>query len=224
MYVELSHVLNHNIPNYPDSPLDELEPLLRHTKGDNCNTSMIHHYTHNGTHIDAPFHFDPEGRRVESIQIEDLIYEHPVFIDLPKGNNEEISRDDLKAPDLREADVLLIRTGFDEKRTTDPAGYRFLFPGIDVNAAEYMREELPLLKALVIDFLSVDNYLNGNRNNFPVHHILLCARSSRKGPLLLIEDANLKPLVKGKLIRIFALPFRFEGADGAPVNLLAEVQ
>ncbi len=224
MYLELSYVLNRKIPNYPDSPVDELEPLLRHTKGDNCNTSMIHHYTHNGTHMDTPFHFDPQGKRIESIGIEDLIYGQPVFLNIEKDNNEEISRDDLSIDDISRADVLLLRTGFDEKRTTDPSGYRFLFPGISVEAAEYLREELPLLKAIVIDFLSVDNYLNGNRKGFPVHHILLCERNSQKRPLLLIEDANLRPLVRKKLKKVFAMPVRFEGADGAPVNLFAEVE
>ena len=76
-YVELSHVLSAKNPNYPGSPVDALEPHLRQIKGDDCNTSMIHHFAHNGTHLDAPFHFDSSGKTVESIPLSDLIFETP---------------------------------------------------------------------------------------------------------------------------------------------------
>jgi kynurenine formamidase len=67
MYLELSYAVNKDLPNYPDNPVDKLEPLLRTDKGDQCNVSMIHHFSHNGTHLDVPFHFDPEGKRIDDI-------------------------------------------------------------------------------------------------------------------------------------------------------------
>lgn len=55
MYVELSYTLQNSIPNYPDSLPERLESILSQERGDVSNTSVLHHYTHNGTHVDATY-------------------------------------------------------------------------------------------------------------------------------------------------------------------------
>lgn len=224
MYLELSYVLDKDLPNYLESQKESLEPLLRQKNGNVSNTSMIHHFTHNGTHLDTPFHFDSEGKKIQELPIEDFIYENPVLLNIPKKYSDDITLDDLMNFNIDDADALLIRTGFDEIRTEDPIGYRVMFPGLTVEAAKYIREELVNVKAIFIDFLSVDKYLEGNRNNFPVHHQLLCKSTSNKKPVLIIEDVNLKPLLGKEIEKVFALPMRFKGADGAPVNIVASVK
>jgi arylformamidase len=224
MYLELSYILTKEAPIYPNNPVESLDPLLRQANGDGCNVSMIHHFSHNGTHLDTPFHHDSEGRKIEELPIEDFIYEKPVLINIPKDYCEEISVADLQAFDLSKADAILIRTGFDELRKTDPVGYSVMFPGLSLEAAKYVREELPNLKTLIIDFMSIEKYMDGNRNGFPVHHQLLCKSNSAQRPVLIVEDANLKPLVGKTLKKIFALPVRFAGSDGAPVGVIAEVE
>ncbi len=224
MHLELSYVLKSSIPNYPDSPGELLEPLLRQEKGDVSNTSMLHHFTHNGSHIDTPFHFDPSGKKIQELPIEKFIYERPLFMNIPKDYCGDITLDDLKSYQIEDADALFIRTGFDEVRDKDPIGYRFMFPGLTLEAARYIREEVINVKAIAIDFLSVDKFLDGNRNNFPVHHQLLNMSTSTKRPVLIIEDLNLKPLLDKDINKIFALPLRFEDADGAPVNVVADIK
>jgi arylformamidase len=223
MYLELSYVIKKSDPIYPNNPPESLEPVLRQDNGDICNVSMIHHFTHNGTHLDTPFHHDPKGEKIETIPLEKFIYEHPVLLNIPKNYCEEITDGDLRKYDLQQADALLIRTGFDELRIQDPAGYSERFPGVSLDAAKYMREELLALKTVIIDFMSIEKYLEGNRQGYPVHHQLLCMSTSNQRPILIIEDANLKPLVGKDLKRVFALPMRFEGTDGVPVNVVAEV-
>jgi kynurenine formamidase len=224
MYVELSYTLHSSIPNYPDSLPEKLESILSQERGDVSNTSVIHHYTHNGTHVDAPFHFDSKGQRIHEIPLEKFVYEHPLLISLPRGPQQKISIADVKnTTGIDSADLLMFRTGFAALRKKDPVAYRFLFPGFDRTLATFIREELPMVKAVMIDFLSVDTLIDGYRENFSIHRILLSSETSKKRPVLIIEDVNLEPLV-GKVIRkVFAVPIRIKNADGAPVSVIAEL-
>lgn len=222
MFLELSRVVDPGA-SYPDSPPDVFQPVERTAGGDGANTTLVHHFLHNGTHVDAPFHFDPAGARIEQLPIEAFIFGSPVLVEVPKQPGEVVTREDLAGCDLADADALLVRTGFDALRDVDRATYRVLYPGFTVEAARFLRE-LPRLRAVAIDFLSVDGYVSGHRNGFAAHHALLDADSSTRPPLLLIEDVNLAPLVHRRLRRLFALPIRFRGAEAAPVSVLAEVE
>lgn len=223
MYIELSYVMGSHMPVYPDNPQEQLEPVSQQSKGDGGNTSLIRHFSHNGTHLDTPYHFDSGGKRIHELPVEDFIYEHPALVEIPKGYNEEITKGDLAHHDLSGVDALLIRTGFDEVREKEPAAYRIAYPGFTGEAARYLRNEVPSLKVVMIDFMSADSFLGGNRDNFPAHHEFLCASTSTLRPLLLVEDVNLKPVTGKRLRRVFALPIRFEGCDAAPVSVVAEI-
>src|SRR5262245_65443310 len=48
----------------------ELIERKRMSRGDSNNSSSIHTSAHAGTHVDAPFHFVPEGRTMESLPLE----------------------------------------------------------------------------------------------------------------------------------------------------------
>ena len=222
MYLELSYSIASGA-SYPDSPPDKIVPIERTASGDGANTTLVHHFLHNGTHVDAPFHFDPRGAVIDALPIEAFIFESPLFLQVPKAPGEAVTREDLTHHDIAGADAILLRTGFDALRDRDRAAYRVLYPGFTVEAARFLRE-LPRLRAIAIDFLSVDGYVSGHRCGFAAHHALLDAGASGRPPLLLIEDVNLAPLASRKLRRLFALPIRFQGTEAAPVCVLAEVE
>ncbi|MER3402040.1 MAG: hypothetical protein C4336_09535 [Armatimonadota bacterium] len=50
-----------------------MEPILRIEQGAVCNLSRIVLGTHTSTHIDAPWHFNPEGKRLHQISLARLI-------------------------------------------------------------------------------------------------------------------------------------------------------
>jgi len=52
---------------WPGDPAFALTPLRRVTAGDSCNTSLVSLGTHTGTHIDAPWHFEENGPRLDEI-------------------------------------------------------------------------------------------------------------------------------------------------------------
>jgi arylformamidase len=223
MFVELSHLLRAGMPNFPDAPSERFEPLERQEEGDEGNTSSVRHFMHNGTHADAPFHFDSSGQKIDALPIESFIYSRPILVEIPKACGEIITKADLEKHDVGDADAILVHSGFDSVRSMDPASYRVLYPGFTREAASWLRARCPRLKAVVLDFLSADNYFIGNREGHPAHRELLCGASLCARPPLIIEDADMRPVIGKRLLRLFALPIRFEGAEAAPVCLVAEV-
>lgn len=55
---------------YPGDPVPERIVLRSTEAGEVYNLTSIAMCTHNGTHIDAPFHFIPEGKTVEQLPLE----------------------------------------------------------------------------------------------------------------------------------------------------------
>lgn len=60
-------------PVYPGDPAPELSPLCRIAYGDACNTTAIAACLHNGTHLDAPLHFVPDGDSVADLPLDACI-------------------------------------------------------------------------------------------------------------------------------------------------------
>lgn len=66
-------------PCYPGDPAPRLEPISRLSDGDSCNLSAISACLHNGTHIDAPLHFLPEGEDAAQMALDNCIGECSVL-------------------------------------------------------------------------------------------------------------------------------------------------
>jgi arylformamidase len=58
---------------YPDDPTPKMEIIKSMEKGEIYNLSLFSMCAHNGTHIDAPFHFIKNGKTVEQICIESFV-------------------------------------------------------------------------------------------------------------------------------------------------------
>ena len=55
---------------YPGDPAPEKQLLSSTAAGDLYNLTAFSMCAHNGTHVDAPFHFLPEGKTVEQLPLE----------------------------------------------------------------------------------------------------------------------------------------------------------
>ncbi len=58
---------------YPDDPTPEKMVLKSMEKGDVYNLTSLSMCAHNGTHIDAPFHFVKDGKTVDEICLETFV-------------------------------------------------------------------------------------------------------------------------------------------------------
>ena len=58
---------------YPGDPIPEKKIISSMEKGEVCNLTAFDMCAHNGTHIDAPFHFIKNGKTVDEIHIETFV-------------------------------------------------------------------------------------------------------------------------------------------------------
>ena len=224
MLIELSYQISKDMPVYPGSPSEDITFVESMDSGSCCNTSIIHHYIHAGTHIDAPYHFDNDGCTIDELPIESFLYEFPVFIDCPLSKSGLITRAHIESiSNARKADILILNTGYSANRK-DAAVYCDDFPALSEEAALYVRNELLNVKALAIDTLSIESAIGGPANNFPVHRSLLDGKRSKERTLIIFEDVNTAALYRKKVHRIYGFPLRLKGFEGSPVTIVAEVE
>ena len=58
---------------YPDDPTPKKRVISSMEKGDLYNLTAFSMCAHNGTHIDAPFHFIKDGKTVDSVSLDTFI-------------------------------------------------------------------------------------------------------------------------------------------------------
>lgn len=185
------------------------------------NTSFIDAFVHTGTHIDTAFHVSRDGEKLGAFSIDEFVFEHPVLLEIPKGDEEKIGASDLRphAGALVEADLLLVYTGFSRYRASEPERYMMKQPGFSVEAAEYL-VDLPRMRCVGGDFMGIENIPEGRASDppFPAHRAFLL--SGKK--FLILEDPNLEPLVGKTVRRAFVIPLLFPEAEAMMVTAFAE--
>lgn len=221
-YHFLSHPLNVADSGFPGEPTLRIEKSTRIADGDAYNSSILHLFNHFGTHYDAPAHFNPNGPTISELPIEHFIYEHPLLIDLPKGEASLIEPADLAPYMARaaQADCLILRTGLEALRKHDPQTYAARGCAFSINAAQYLLDHAPHLKAVGFDFISLASPSNAE-HGVKAHQILLGMYS--KHYICIIEDMALAHIDAYRLQRVIAMPLRVQGVDSAQVSILAEL-
>jgi kynurenine formamidase len=189
------------------------------------NTSIAEFFAHTGTHIDTPFHVDPNGFKLHEYNINDFIFEHPLLLEIPKGEGEKITINDLKPykSELSKADVLLIYTGYSKIRKQDPEGFVARQPSFTVEAANYLVDNFDI-RAYGIDTIGIENIPEGKAASpiqFPVHKTFLL-KKRHKG--FVIEDLNLVPILHKKIRRLYVIPLRLYEIEAMPVTAFAELE
>lgn len=224
MYIELSYKFDKNMPIYPGSPEEEIVPVTRMKQGNPSNTTSIKHFIHNGTHVDAPFHFYDKGNTIDQIPIEKFVYKKPLIIYKELKKSKLIEVEDLikYGRELYSADILFFYTGYCKIRNK-PDLYVDDFPAISEKTARFIRTELLNIKAVAIDVLSIESAISGPKTNFKVHKTLLDGDLYNTRPLLIYEDVNIGEILDKNIKKVYAFPLRLTGLDGSPVNIVAEI-
>lgn len=110
----LSWELTPETPTYMDNPPVELEQVASIAGGDIANWFSLQTINHNGTHVDAPWHFDPQRMRLDHLEPSPFFFTRPRVIDVPRDAGALITADDLRSSHdaIDGADLVLVRTGF----------------------------------------------------------------------------------------------------------------
>jgi arylformamidase len=173
-------------------------------KGDVCNVSVIHCSFHTGTHMDAPWHFLPEGKTLDDIPFDAVI--GPCRV-VEIKDKECVKPAELKKLKLKKGERILLKTLNStvswKKETFDKD-----FVYISKEGAQYLVDAG--IQTIGIDYLSVGGFY---KDGIETHHVLLGAE------VWIIEGIDLSKVKPGNY-DLICLPVKFAKADGAPARCL----
>ncbi len=174
---------------YPGDPTPQKKVLSSMEKGELYNLTEFSMCAHNGTHIDAPFHFIKDGKTVDEISLEAFI--GMAYVAEHHGG---VSDDDA---------LKIIEKA---KKQNSEAAKRILIKG----EAEVSLEAAKVFAASGILLLGNESQTVGPENApMAVHQILLSAG------VVLLEGIRLAEVSEGVYF-LNAAPMNLSGADGSP--------
>ena len=91
--LDLTLSISPKIPTFPGSPKPQF--LLWSTiKDDLYNLELLFFSSHTGTHLDAPYHFTPKGKKIHQIPLNRFMGT-TLLIKIRKGKNQAITKNDI---------------------------------------------------------------------------------------------------------------------------------
>lgn len=174
---------------FPGDPKPEKATVLSIEKGDVCNLTSFSMCAHNGTHVDAPYHFLQDGKGIGEVELDKFI--GPAYVEECNG--------DVSAQDAKE---ILERA----VKNYSGAEKRILIKG---------KTTITLEAATV--FANAGVYLLGNESQtvgpedapMAVHLVLL------KAEVVLLEGIRLEEVPEGAYL-LNCAPLNLSHVDGAP--------
>ncbi len=200
-YIDLTHCFNNSMPVYPGDSIATLKSIDA-LKVYGISNHIIHSNLHVGTHIDAPGHMIPEGKKICDFPISTFIGKGKL---VDACGRKIIDVDLLADVSLQKNDILLIYTGRDA--LFHESIYYTDHPEFTVQFAQSL---IDIGIAMVgMDMPSPDF------SPFFIHKMLM------NKDILIIENlTNLHSLLNCKHFNIIALPMNIE-ADGSFARVIA---
>ncbi len=181
-------------------------------KKDGYNLELLFLSSHSGTHMDAPYHFIKNGKKIHEIPVSRLT-NNAILIKLRKKANQAISKNDIIKFEKKHGIILknatiIFATGW--QKNLQSKYYFERNPGLSVSAAKYLASKK--INLVGIDSPSIDL---GNDTKFSVHQIL------SKNNILIVENlANLEKIPKNHF-KLVVLPLKLKDTTGSPVRAIA---
>jgi arylformamidase len=167
--------------------------------------------THTGTHMDAPFHFSPNGQTIDQVEIDRYVCKDTLLLKIQKDSNQMITSHDIISNskyEIKEKDTVVFSTGW-EKRIKEKDNYINNNPGLSKDAAEYLVEKK--VNAVAIDCPSIDI---GTGSGLIVHKTLL------SNQILVIENLCNLYRFNNQKFTLLITPLKFVGASGSPIRAI----
>ncbi len=207
-----------SFPGYPDVKIQEhgsvAGPMGASIGEYRWNAVSIAITDHHGTHIDAPYHLNPIGKKIHEMPAEQFVTE-AVILDLTQRANLEIGAADLEealkksGESIHKGDAVLLHTGWDKK--WDTAEYMARHPWLNEGAARWLLEKE--IGIVGIDASDTDLGVPGRR----YCHVILLAGAG----IPIIENLRNLDGVSKSRVTFFALPLKIRGATGSPIRAIA---
>jgi arylformamidase len=175
-------------------------------RGDNANVTRLSMGVHTGTHIDAPFHFEPNKATIDQLSLDVLIGPCRVF-EIPEISK-AIGPSDLEKLDFDNHIRVLFKTRNSKLWKNGERVFKKDFVHMQLEGAKFLIDQS--IKLVGIDYLSIENY--GSLDH-ATHHLLL------RNNVVILEGLDLSRVSPGDY-ELIALPLKLKGADGSPARVV----
>jgi arylformamidase len=193
---------------YPRFALDRAMTPATDPAGVGRTFSTLHLFPHNGSHVEAGYHFDPEREKIGDVPLETFVGRACIADLSHKGDLEPIDAEDLDAAlrDVwRPGDRLLVRTDHPH-RHLGAEDYWDVAPYLTPSAADWA-----VTNGARLVGMDCVTEKPGERH-FPVHRRLLFAG------IPLLENLQHLHLVSERVTWLSALPISVQDVEAAPVR------
>lgn len=201
-YYDISLNLSAETVCWITSPPFELIERRRMSRGDHNNSSALKMSAHSGTHVDAPFHFVPDGATIESLPLE--LFIGPALVQAVDAER-HITKEHVEAIDWKGESRVLFKTR--NSRLLHQSAYDPDFVAFSVEAAQALVARG--VKLVGLDYLSVAHA----DEQVPVHRAFL------DHGVVLLEGIDLSEIEPGRY-ELICFPIRLRGSDGAPCRAM----
>lgn len=179
---------------------------------DGWNAKTLHLYSHSGTHMDAPFHFEVNEQTIDEISVNRFMGKAWV-VDLSVIKPKHlitITDIGIIAERFTAGDSLLFKTGWSSY--FGKPKYRDELPRISKELANWCGEKK-------VNMLGVEPPSVADVNNITevteIHQILM------KNDIIIIEGLVNLEQIQSDSVTLIALPLKIKKGDGAPARVIA---
>jgi arylformamidase len=220
----IDEVVDLTMPFYEGMPCDDLGPKIWERLGYSYSRQLYQHTQsragrvflttdHTGTHLDGPLRFDPKGKPIEQIPLEDFIRPACVLDLRSLGRTGMIGGKALEVAgggSLKAGDAAVLWTGQD-LYVKDP-DYFWHRPQVTEDGAEYLVGKN--VSIVAADFAGIGR---PSDDRYVVKRIL------HRGGCMTVEQLRNLNAVAGKSWHLFCGPLRIRGAAGSIIRACALV-
>ncbi|MFP7299155.1 arylformamidase [Neobacillus niacini] len=197
--IDISRRLENGMPVWPGDTAFQYEVSWSKAESGSVNVGSVTMSTHTGTHVDAPFHFDDNGKRIIELDLE--LYIGPVRV-LDMIGKESIGAKDLENVDLGAFKRVLFRT----LSWGNSALFPEKIPFLESDLGPYLAEKG--IRLIGVDVPSVDPI---DSKDLHAHHSL------NTNGIHILESVVLDHVEPGDY-ELIALPLPLVEGDGSPVR------
>lgn len=192
----------------PGLPSFRQAGVIRNDESGGYESDYITTTTHIGTHLDAPYHFDPDGRRIGDLSLDELV--RPTKLADIRGQIEpntpiplEPIQEALPAP-LEEGDYLFVYSGWADEHITKKS-YYLDSPYYDPEVSQFVVDSGA--RGLITD-TPIDSGDHGYVNHFTL---------LENGCVVVENVANLEGLPDE--FTTWVIPMKLANGEGAPARV-----
>lgn len=197
--IDISRPIRTGMPHWPGDSEARFDVVVRIRDGAPVNVGALRMSVHNGTHADAPWHYNDAGATIDLVPVD--TYVGPARVIDARGRT-ALDRSLFAGIDLAPTPRILFRTD----AWTDPGVFPTDWPVMEPGMPQWLAAQG--VKLVGLDIPSVDTL---ESKDLPIHHA--CDHAG----ICIIENLDLRAAGPGTY-ELIALPLRIAGGDGSPIR------